>query len=203
MALVDSLPLAQARLWKPDQRLFQTFQEAHIKGYPAYRGGSGFRDSRLRRLHPQPKATRNMGLQVFGPATLSVGSKSQLIGAKEQGPKRAWGRPLAYMKFASPSSHWQSSCTTMSREFSAPICAGDGEAQRYVGREGAYPTHVRAHRAQSSSTPRFQRLNGIMTRWHRLIQIACNPYRPELHYMRGPGPKWCAKHEGRTESCPL
>jgi hypothetical protein len=21
-----------------------------------------------------------------------------------------------------------------------------------------------------------------------------NPYRPELHYMRGPGPKWHAKH---------
>ena len=20
-------------------------------------------------------------------------------------------------------------------------------------------------------------------------------YRPELHYMRGPGPKWCAKHQ--------
>ena len=22
-----------------------------------------------------------------------------------------------------------------------------------------------------------------------------DPYRPELHYMRGPGPKWHAKHE--------
>jgi hypothetical protein len=28
-----------------------------------------------------------------------------------------------------------------------------------------------------------------------LIQIARNPYRPELHYMRGPGPKWNAKHQ--------
>ena len=82
----------------------------------------------------------------------------------------------------------------MSQEFSAPICAGDGEAQRYVGREGAYETHVRAHRAQSSSTPLCQRLNVIMTRWRGLIQIARNPYRPELHYMRGPGPKWYAKH---------
>ena len=91
----------------------------------------------------------------------------------------------------------------MSQEFSAPICAGDGEAQRYVGPEGVYPTHVRTHRAQSSSTPRFQRLNGIVTRWHRLFQIACKPYRPELHYMRGPGPKWYAKHQGRTERGPL
>ena len=24
--------------------------------------------------------------------------------------------------------------------------------------------------------------------------FALNPYRPELHYMRGPGPKWRAKH---------
>lgn len=45
-----------------------------------------------------------------------------------------------------------------------------------------------------------QRLNGIVTRWHRLIRSACNPYRPELHYMRGPGPKWHAKQQGRAES---
>jgi hypothetical protein len=24
-------------------------------------------------------------------------------------------------------------------------------------------------------------------------------YRPELHYMRGPGPKWHAKHDGLPE----
>ena len=52
-------------------------------------------------------------------------------------------------------------------------------------------------------TPRFQRLYGIMTRWRGLIQIACNPYRPELHYMRGAGPKWYAKYQGRTENGPL
>jgi hypothetical protein len=79
----------------------------------------------------------------------------------------------------------------------------DGEAQRYVGREGTYETHVPAYRAQPSSTPLCQRLNVIMTRWHGLIQIARNPYRPELHYMRGRGPKWYAKHQGRTENGPL
>jgi len=82
----------------------------------------------------------------------------------------------------------------MSRAFSAQICAEEGEEQR-LGRDGAYKTHVRAHRTQSSSTPRFQRLNVIMTRLRRLIQIARNPYRPELYYMRGPGPKWYAKHQ--------
>jgi len=53
---------------------------------------------------------------------------------------------------------------------------------------------------QSSSTPLSQRVNVIMTRWHGLIQTARNPYRPELHYMRGPGPKWHAKHQRRIEN---
>jgi len=37
---------------------------------------------------------------------------------------------------------------------------------------------------------------------HRLIKSACDPYRPELHYMRGPGPKWQAKHRNPI-SCAL
>jgi len=51
---------------------------------------------------------------------------------------------------------------------------------------------------QPSSTPLLQCLNLIM-RWRRLIRLAGNPYRPELHYMRGPGPKWHAKHQGRSK----
>ena len=27
-----------------------------------------------------------------------------------------------------------------------------------------------------------------------LARSLFDPYRPELHYMRGPGPKWYAKH---------
>ena len=84
---------------------------------------------------------------------------------------------------------------TMSEEFSAQVCAGGSDAQRYVGRVGAYEAHVRAHRAQSSPTALRQRLNVIMTRLRGLIQIARNPYRPELYYMRGPGPKWYAKNQ--------
>jgi hypothetical protein len=30
--------------------------------------------------------------------------------------------------------------------------------------------------------------------WQHLFAKAFNPYRPELHYMRGPGPAWRAKH---------
>jgi hypothetical protein len=33
-------------------------------------------------------------------------------------------------------------------------------------------------------------------RWRRVVQDLLRPYRPELHYMRGPGPKWRAKHDG-------
>jgi hypothetical protein len=28
-----------------------------------------------------------------------------------------------------------------------------------------------------------------------LILDVRDSYRPEVHYMRGPGPKWCAKHQ--------
>ena len=30
--------------------------------------------------------------------------------------------------------------------------------------------------------------------WRELTRDAVRPYRPELHYMRGPGPAWRAKH---------
>jgi hypothetical protein len=30
--------------------------------------------------------------------------------------------------------------------------------------------------------------------WRQFFDRAFNPYRPELHYMRGPGPAWRAKH---------
>jgi hypothetical protein len=31
--------------------------------------------------------------------------------------------------------------------------------------------------------------------FHSFAQALLDPYRPELHYMRGPGPKWHAKHD--------
>jgi hypothetical protein len=35
---------------------------------------------------------------------------------------------------------------------------------------------------------------------HSLAKALFDPYRPELHYMRGPGPKWHAKHGLRRGS---
>jgi hypothetical protein len=33
--------------------------------------------------------------------------------------------------------------------------------------------------------------------WHDLLRSVSDPYRPERHYMRGPGPKWRAKYSSR------
>ena len=30
--------------------------------------------------------------------------------------------------------------------------------------------------------------------WRDLLRELLSPYRPELHYMRGPGPKWRERH---------
>jgi hypothetical protein len=35
---------------------------------------------------------------------------------------------------------------------------------------------------------------------HSLAKDLFDPYRPELHYMRGPGPRWRAKHAQRPAS---
>ena len=37
-------------------------------------------------------------------------------------------------------------------------------------------------------------MNWILQIGKDLVQALTDPYRPELHYMRGPGPKWRAKH---------
>jgi hypothetical protein len=34
----------------------------------------------------------------------------------------------------------------------------------------------------------------ILSAWRRLRTTIFDPYRPELHYMRGPGPKWRERH---------
>jgi len=38
-----------------------------------------------------------------------------------------------------------------------------------------------------------RRVSALTGSFQRLIRVARDPYRPELHYMRGPGPKCRAK----------
>ena len=51
--------------------------------------------------------------------------------------------------------------------------------------------HMRMLRAPSQA---WQRI------WHRLMQHLRDPYRPELHYMRGPGPKYLLRHPTGAEN---
>jgi hypothetical protein len=37
----------------------------------------------------------------------------------------------------------------------------------------------------------------------RLFRSMVDPYRPEQHYMRGPGPKWRAKHMATPAQTPV
>lgn len=45
-----------------------------------------------------------------------------------------------------------------------------------------------------------QPLSFVAAKWQKLVRIAGNPYRPELHYMRGPGPKWHAKYQASRQN---
>ena len=38
-------------------------------------------------------------------------------------------------------------------------------------------------------------LAGDLAELMRALKALVDPYRPEEHYMRGPGPKWHAKHD--------
>ena len=38
------------------------------------------------------------------------------------------------------------------------------------------------------------KLARVAKAWRDVIRELTDSYRPELHYMRGPGPKWAAKH---------
>ena len=54
------------------------------------------------------------------------------------------------------------------------------------------------------AAPHHQRLitNRAITNEHASCRLARKVYRPELHYMRGPGPKWYEKHQSRVENDP-
>ena len=50
------------------------------------------------------------------------------------------------------------------------------------------PASVHDRAGQPATAPGFKAV------WQRFFATAFHPYRPELHYMRGPGPAWRAKH---------
>ena len=46
-----------------------------------------------------------------------------------------------------------------------------------------------------ASLPFSHRFAVLIAGWQRLFQMASRTYRPELHYMRGPGPACRARRE--------
>ena len=52
--------------------------------------------------------------------------------------------------------------------------------------------------ASKSKTPSIGRV--VADLWRTVTSDLFNEYRPERHYMRGPGPKWRAKHARNTVS---
>jgi hypothetical protein len=45
------------------------------------------------------------------------------------------------------------------------------------------------------------RFGNVAMLWEKLLECLINPYRPEHHYMRGPGPKW--HHKRRDPLGPI
>jgi hypothetical protein len=52
-------------------------------------------------------------------------------------------------------------------------------------------SRARMFAASSKSTSLVGEIAAV---WHDLAKALFDPYRPERHYMRGPGPAWRAKH---------
>jgi hypothetical protein len=58
-------------------------------------------------------------------------------------------------------------------------------------------TSVRAEFALAAASTREigrRLLTALVKRIHDLFDPVLDSYRPELHYMRGPGPRWREKH---------
>jgi hypothetical protein len=58
------------------------------------------------------------------------------------------------------------------------------------------PERVMARKTGSTRGGAASFLAGFANPLQGLLRDLLDPYRPELHYMRGPGPKWHAKHDG-------
>jgi hypothetical protein len=66
-------------------------------------------------------------------------------------------------------------------------------------------TSITATSSAQASTSRDRQgglISDIRKFWRAFAAAAFNPYRPELHYMRGPGPAWRTKHGLSASSDP-
>jgi hypothetical protein len=76
-----------------------------------------------------------------------------------------------------------------------PLAVTNGQgAQTKKKTSGAMTTTARATVRQTDRRKAPGLAADIADLFQTLIKAVLDPYRPELHYMRGPGPKWHAKH---------
>lgn len=71
----------------------------------------------------------------------------------------------------------------------APAARGRSRMRSYT--HSVARASARAHATSSAGPGRLAVL------WRTLVKELFDPYRPELHYMRGPGPKWRDRHAAR------
>jgi hypothetical protein len=61
-----------------------------------------------------------------------------------------------------------------------------------------------ARKSVRRSAQRHSSLTQDFAELMRALSTLVDPYRPEQHYMRGPGPKWHAKHDrAAVEAMPV
>ena len=72
-----------------------------------------------------------------------------------------------------------------------------GDAAERAAPTGRNPTIRATHPMSAIVILAARALGGSMTGrwWRRFVREMLQPYRPELHYMRGPGPRWRARHQ--------
>jgi hypothetical protein len=58
-------------------------------------------------------------------------------------------------------------------------------------------TPIAPSAAEPGSEEPVRLIEEVRAFWRQFFVAAFSPYRPELHYMRGPGPAWHAKN-GRS-----
>ena len=69
--------------------------------------------------------------------------------------------------------------------------------KRIFSARAAVPASARWSAMTSFARKSVEILSDLANVAHNLVLDVRDSYRPELHYMRGPGPKWRAKHRNR------
>ena len=64
-----------------------------------------------------------------------------------------------------------------------------------VSRRAIAPTSARWFAMSCFARKAAETVSDFASLVHNLVMDVRDSYRPELHYMRGPGPKWRAKHQ--------